>query len=257
MAHHASRPFPLTQNPSTSFTFCKEYRMFKTILLAAAALTSATAAHAVTELVTNGSFSAATISAGQKANFSGHVTGWGGGAALTYIDAPGTADDGSYLSVYKGFPATSPDGGNFVEADGDPSYRSAITQTISGLTVGSQYTLTFYQGAGQQVGFTGPTTERWSVSFGTDTQLSSLFSLPQGATGPWQAQTMTFTAHATSQLLSFLASGTPAGAPPISFLDGVSLTAAVPEPATWALMVGGFVMVGVAVRRRRPAFVAA
>ncbi|QXQ08678.1 PEPxxWA-CTERM sorting domain-containing protein [Sphingosinicellaceae bacterium] len=61
---------------------------------------------------------------------------------------------------------------------------------------------------------------------------------------------MTFTASAVSQVLSFLAVGTPNGAPPISFLDGVSLTAAVPEPATWGLMLVGFGAVGITARRR-------
>jgi hypothetical protein len=50
-------------------------------------------------------------------------------------------------------------------------------------------------------------------------------------------------------VLTFLAVGTPGGAPPISFLDGVSLTA-VPEPASWALMLAGFGLVGLAARRR-------
>ena len=84
-------------------------------------------------------------------------------------------------------------------------------------------------------------------------QLSSLYSLPQGGVGQWQAQRLTFTADATSDVLTFLAVGTPGGAPPISFLDGVSLTADVPEPAAWALMLLGVVALGGAVRRRRTA----
>jgi hypothetical protein len=62
---------------------------------------------------------------------------------------------------------------------------------------------------------------------------------------------MTFTATAATQVLSFLAKGTPGGAPPISFLDGVSLMAAVPEPTSWALMIVGFGAVGATMRRRR------
>jgi len=41
-------------------------------------------------------------------------TGWTGGSGLIFIDKPGTADDGSYLSVYGPFP-NPPVTGNFVE----------------------------------------------------------------------------------------------------------------------------------------------
>jgi len=228
----------------------------KTLILAAAASVAIAAPASAANLVVNGSFDADTV--GTKVNFQGHVTGWTGGANLTFLAPPGSADDlNQYLAVYGPFPATSPDGGNFILADGDPNYSGAFSQTISGLTIGDRYTLSFWQAAGQQYGFTGPTTERWSVSFGGDTQLSALFSLPEAGVGPWEKQTMTFTASAESQVLSFLAQGTPGGAPPISFLDGVSLTAAVPEPATWAMMITGFGAVGGALRRKRTVLAAA
>jgi hypothetical protein len=203
---------------------------------------------AAANLVTNGDFESADVTT--KTTFAGNVTGWSGGDLLTFIDTPGAADNGTYLSVYGPFPNHSPAGGNFVEADGDPIYSSAFSQTISGLTVGRQYHLSFYQAAGQQSSGHGGTTERWSVSFGDDTQLSSRYHLPNAGVGPWQQQFMTFTATGTSEVLSFLATGTPHGAPPISFLDGVSLVGGAPEPAEWALLLAGFGLVGATLRRR-------
>ena len=205
-----------------------------------------------TPLVTNGSFASTTLTT--KGRFLNNVTGWTGGGttgnpSLTFLDTPGTADNGSYLSVYGPFPTTSPDGGNFVMMDGDPSYSGAISQVINGLVIGAHYSLGFYQAAGQQSGFTGSTTERWQVSLGTNTQLSSLYSLPQGGIGLWQQQTLNFVAYAATETLSFLAVGTPNGAPPISFLDGVSLTQVVPEPMALSILGAG--LLGTLALRRR------
>ena len=64
-------------------------------------------------------------------------------------------------------------------------------------------------------------------------------------------ETFDFTAGATSEMLSFLAVGTPANnLPPFALLDGVTLTA-VPEPSTWAMMLVGFSGLGYAAYRRR------
>ena len=223
------------------------------LIAALAFLAVSGSAMAAPNLVANGSFETTTLTT--KGRFFGNVAGWSGGGSATslqFLDFPGTADNGSYLSVYGPFPATSPDGGNFVESDGLATYSNPIYQTINGLTAGTSYNVSFYQAAGQQAGFKGSTTERWQVSLGTSTQLSSLFSLPQGGVGPWQQQVLTFTATAASEVLSFLAMGTPTGTPPISFLDGVSLTA-VPEPASMALLGAGLIGFGVMRQRRRQA----
>lgn len=151
------------------------------IVFPAIALAFATSGHAQAGLVENGSFETATTFNDSKQTFDqAGVTGWSGGSNLTYLAAPGTSD-GPYLAVYSGLPATSPDGGNFVEADGDPNYSSTISQTLTGLTVGQAYAVSFFQAAGQQAGFTGPTTEEWKVGLGSDYQYSSQFSLAQGA----------------------------------------------------------------------------
>lgn len=226
------------------------------VLASLAAALISTAASAATNLVANGDFESTSLTG--KGSFQNNVTGWSGGANLTFLDTPGTAtsSNGGY-AVYGPFAATSPTGGNFVQMDGDPNYAGVIYQQINNLVVGKNYNLNFYQAAGQQAGFTGSTTEKWAVYFtncatspGTP-QYSSTYSLASGGVGAWQLVTMNLTASAPSEYLAFLAVGTPSGTPPTSFLDGVSLTAAVPEPTTWGMMIVGLGAMGAAARLRR------
>ena len=214
-------------------------------------------------LVSNGdftSYSGTTIAAGAKGQLSSHVpTGWSISNTVQYsaLDTPGsaTSSTGGY-AVYGPFanPA-APYTGNFIQMDGDSRYGKALSQTIGGLTVGNQYTLTFQQAAGQQTTFNGPTTEKWTVSFGGDTQDSSLYSLPSHGIGAWQSQSMTFTATSVSEVLSFLAVGTPDGVPPTVFLADVNMVdstpSAVPEPSSVVTLLIGVAGVAGSVLRRR------
>jgi hypothetical protein len=150
-------------------------------------------------------------------------------------------------------PGPSPDGGNFVAIDGSSSYATPLTQTINGLTIGSNYIVSFYQAAGQQYGYDGDTTERWKVTFGSAIQYSTLMSTPNHGHVGWMSQALTFTATATSQVLSFMAVGTPAGLPPFVFLDGVAVNQVgqVPEPGTMGLIALGLLAFPAARRLRR------
>ena len=147
---------------------------------------------------------------------------------------------------------TNPFAGNFIAADG--AYETAaVTQMVTGLRTGTAYTLTFYWAAAQQESYSGATTEQWQVTFGGQTQSTSIINLPSKGFSGWRTQAMTFTAAAASQTLLFLAVGTPTGQPPFVLLGGVSLDA-VPEPSAWALLVGvgaAVTTVGVVRRRRR------
>lgn len=163
--------------------------------------------------------------------------------------ATGSGVTGEYGNVkLLGSIGPSPDGGAFIGAD--PGYQnSAITQTINGLTAGTVYTVSFDYAGAQQSGFNGATQEGWQVSLGSETKSTDLLSnVSHGFTG-WTNTSLTFTATSGSEVLSFLAIGTPGqAAPPFALLDGVSMTpvTSTPEPASWTMLVGGLGLLGCA-----------
>lgn len=144
----------------------------------------------------------------------------------------------------------SPDGGNFIAADGDYEV-SAISQTIVGLIPGQPATLQFYWAGAQQEGFTAATTDQWQVSLGGQTQYTPVVAVSSEGFSGWITATMTFTPTSSAETLSFLAIGT--GAPPFALLDGVSLTQNVTEPASWAMLATGLAGLIVFKRWRRKA----
>lgn len=174
-----------------------------------------------------------------------------------------------YFSLYA-YPGASPDGGNYFLGDGDPNFSAALSQTVTGLLVNHFYQVAFYQAAGEEncladdgTGCPPPSghiTGQWNVTFGSTTLSSTTMTTPVNTSNPgsiltgWNRQTLTFQATSASQLLSFLAVGTPNGAPPLVFLDGISITEVTPEPATWVLLALGLLMVPVGLKlRKRPA----
>lgn len=264
-------------------------------VITAALSTAAMPAHAAVNFVTNGSFSTTSATSSRQMSSSNgqtqYVSGWynsqyssseagynfivlggqGGTsstAAMSNSEGPvyfwSTLNDGSTTSNGYG---VSPDGGNFLAADG--AYKQGyIYQFINNLTVGKTYDLSFYYGAAQQHGFDGDTTEAWQVNFSNvnnlrDTQsfATPTITNPSHGFSGWYTANTSFVATATSEILSFLAAGTPSGKPPFSLLDGVTLNehippqqiAAVPESGTWAMMVVGFGATGLAIRGRRRA----
>lgn len=156
---------------------------------------------------------------------------------------------GQFLWQLPGTP--DPDGGAFVILDGDPKANGPLQQSVSGLTVGKTYTLSFDWAAVQYASRTGATTDKVQVSFGSDVFSTPIVADPSKGAQGWFTVSHAFTAKSTSELLSFLSIGTPVGLPPAVALDGVSLKANVPEPATWAMMILGFFGLGGALRARR------
>lgn len=147
-------------------------------------------------------------------------------------------------------PTVSPDGGTWVGLGINGSYIESFGQSLSGLTVGQTYTVSWQ-----------------AANFGINNQANSYLgsnaigvmldgaSIGQGSTlslsSNWSTQSLTFVATSASQLLSFSLASTEKA---YLGIDGISVTAggvtpAVPEPSTWALMAIG--LVGMAAMRRR------
>jgi hypothetical protein len=245
----------------------KMKKLFSSVAFAIIGLGATAAIAAPTNLVTNGGFETLTHGSGKFANTGTATsagttvaTGWTSGG-YNFVYTPGTADSMNAATRGEAIPlwgpangaanglTTSPTGGNFFAADG--VYQAGpLQQTISNLVVGKYYILSFDFAGAQQYAFDGPTTEGWQVSLGGDTRTTQMLSdASHGFTG-WYSASFSFVATSATEVLSFLALGTPNGQPPISLLDNVTLN--VPEPGTlWALAIGGLALLLIARKRRR------
>jgi hypothetical protein len=251
----------------------------------AALLVSGVASAAPT--ITNGNFT--TNGGNGQVSFNTTVDGWsvvppGGTSSYVFVFNPGapvpptgsgsTADTtgapGFYGQLFligpgngtnNGFTVDNLPGGGGAFLASDPQFQNAAIQTmVTGLTPGQTYQISFDWAAAQQFGFSGATSGGWNASIdGALKSVAGPASIATGQFNGWHNDTFTFTAGGTgSDLLSFLAIGGSAQAqPPFALLDNVTVSA-VPEPATWALMLVGVGALGAGLRmRRREVFAAA
>ena len=275
----------------------------KLLLSAASALMLLAYDVKATNLITNGNFTSTTLSGSNYFTGSNILTGWTVSTSTTnfvYFQAasPGGLDatisqgGGSTFTIYNNATsAGNPSGsnhaaasanvvnvqalttaagitGNVIVADGGSGDQSSFSTTVSGLTIGNSYTLTFEQAAGQQAGYgclglpnypnSACTTDQWAVTWGTGgtavTKTSALMTNPIGGFQNWNAVSMTFTATTTSELLTFLASGEPSGTyPPVALLANVQLSSGTPEPTSLAFMGLGLLALGVVTRLKKRA----
>ena len=225
--------------------------------------------------VYNGAEISQTFSVGvNNYNFESAVTGWSSPSVPGYTNAYNLWESGANVTtkdavsqypseqqrMNSNFTGDSPDGGAFMILDGDPTFTGPLEQTVNGLVVGQDYSLSFYWAGGELSNRVGYVSDQIHVGFsdGTTTQAYStakyLNTAPAGQPGSfsgWMKVTTTFHATSSSEVLSFLSDGAPGGnLPPVALLDGVTLTG-VPEPGVWALIILGFGGVGAMIRRRR------
>jgi hypothetical protein len=129
----------------------------------------------------------------------------------------------------------APTGDSYLVSDANPAFAQTISQTVTGLTVGKTYTVSFDEGGANVFGDGAASTESWAVTFGGVTETSATVTAPANSDAPFIGQTLSFTANSATETLSFLASGTPVGGPPMALLANVDVEVAVPEPASFAL----------------------
>ena len=160
-------------------------------------------------------------------------------------EAPGQYNYNGYGTTYmwgpnngsaNGLPSTDPLGGNYIAMDG--AYEvGAVSQTITGLTVGKIYVLSFYWAAAQQQSFTGATTENVTATLGSQSFTTTTYNLGSQGFSGWMLQSFAYTATSGTETLSFLAAGTPSGEPPFTLLGGINL-ALIPDFSNWLVFTG-------------------
>jgi len=192
-------------------------------LIAAPAITLA----AQPNLLTNGSFEDSLIANG-KWDIFGNINGW--------------TSTGSGIEVRNNIAGSALDGKNFVELDSHSN--SSMFQTVS-TSAGASYNFSF-SFANREGTVAATNGLDWTVDGG-----KTWNAAPALSNSKWADFSTSFIASSTSTVIGFRATGTSDKLG--SSLDKVSLTSAVPEPESYALMLAGLAAVGFVARRRKSA----
>jgi hypothetical protein len=214
-----------------------------------------------TDLIVNGSFGTPNVG-GNWGNFAavGGVPGWSTNGNGIEIDNPAVFAAGS--AAYPGNFAGSTFIDQSLEINYD--YPEDVYQTVTGLTVGQAYILSWAYGDRPDSG-----DEEMLVYFGSSVAETSPGANPGGTPVAvdydtlngsnsavlWTFNSVTVTATSSSEVLSFVGLDYPGytnngGASYGNEIDDVSLIAT-PEPSTWLLLLSGLGLLGLVLARRR------
>lgn len=190
----------------------------------AAMLVGGVAQAAPVELLNNGSFESNLQSNGSWDIYS-NLTGWTGGSAG--------------IELRNNVVGVASHGVNFVELD--TAANSSLSQSIN-TVLNQSYFLTFQFQDRQGV---ASDSQGLEISWGGQV----VGTVNNSLNGGWQSVSYTLVGNGGLEALSFKAIGTSDGLG--TSLDNISLTSAVPEPETYAMLLAGLALVGLTARRRK------
>ncbi len=210
----------------------------KLLIGAAAASLIAGGAHA-TELLVNGGFEDFSVGGAGYYNIGvDHPTPAGFGWTVS--------GDVDLVTYGAGYTTTTPAGGGGTQALDMVGYNDGVISQSFATVVGQTYNFSFDYSHNP-----GVTAGNMGFLILGNSSLANDTIFDNDLAQTWTHYVGSFVADSTSTLISFNSYDTCCSGG--IFLDNVSVSTggAVPEPATWALMITGFGLVGSTLRRRR------
>lgn len=217
-----------------------------------AAMTIATPAFAA-ELVVNGGFDDDAVPSGGFIIYdAGQTIGGGGWTVLGNGGNSGLNLSTGYTEFAVSFVSQAGPNSFDLTASGNTGPASGIYQDIATIA-GQQYQLSFWLGnadGSSNGSYTQPSALTLTIGNGPSTLFSNADTTFESIN--WQQNSVFFTATDATTRIQF---NNATVGDNFAGLDSVSVMAvtAVPEPAAWALMIGGFGLVGGMLRRREAA----